>query len=214
MIKGILTFLAIIVILGGFGWGGWLLVQTTDELNQAKSTINSINANLSTAQTQLNEEKTRSANLQIKIQALESELESIKQLVGEPQSDIAAEISRLNAELAKAKADANATLVELTKIKNPRHFYTIEELRAWLEQDDTNTNPNYETLGLADKAFILQVKALRDGYLLPAAIDADSDHIYSWNIAVVGAGIYVVTADTDEVLFLANFGAPPAQPIP
>jgi len=239
--KWLLTFLAVAVIVGGLGYGAWFMLQTSDELDQAHATINSLNANLNTMQGRLSEAQTNAANAQgqldaekartnilqqdlessqAKVYELERALAAINDLLdGMPGDDIAAEISRLNGELAKANAEladsiaANkAAVTELTKLKNPRHFYSLQELKDWLEQDDTNTNPDYASLSLADKAFVLQVKALRDGFILPAAIDADDDYIYSWNIAVIGASIYVVIADTDEVSFLAAFGAPPINP--
>ena len=165
-----------------------------------------------------------------KIATLESELASAQaQIGGGTNDDLVAEINRLNDNLASAVtelAGANTSIAQLNEEKSalqsqiddiaaPRHFYSVEELNAWLAADDTNTNPDYALLGPAEKSFILQVRALRDGLLLPAAIDADNDHIYSWNVAVVGASIYVVTASTDETLFLANFQVPPAQrPLP
>jgi len=172
-----------------------------------------------------------------KIAALESELAAVQAVNSGTQAEITAQIDRLNTEVSKlndelakaninlnkANTDLNAqkTLVasqqaELIKLKDPRHFYTIEELNTWLQRDDTNTNPAFATLGLADKAFILQVRALRDGYLLSAAVDADSEYIYSWNVAIIGAEIYVVTASTDGINKLGTvFQMPPAQrPLP
>ena len=275
--KVFLTFL-VILLLAGLGYGGWLYVQQTDELDQTRVTLSSLNNNLLSLQGELTTEQAKAAGIQTqlateknraavlegelvtvrgqqnasasqitslkaeleaskaKITSLENELTATQTLISGTQKEVAAEmskltaeISKLNGDLSKAKADlakasldisglksANATqLADLNKVKDPRHFYTIEELRAWLERDDTNTNPSFASMGLAEKAFILQVRALRDGYLLPAAVDADSEHIYSWNVAVIGASIYVVTAGTDETLFLANFEVPPAQrPLP
>jgi predicted nucleic acid-binding Zn-ribbon protein len=172
-----------------------------------------------------------------KIAALESELVAVQVQISGTQSEISAQIDRLNSEVSRlnedlAKANTNtakanteiaslktlnaAQQTELAKIKDPRHFYTIEELNAWLQRDDTNTNPAFASLGLADKAFILQVRALRDGFLLPAAVDADEQYIYSWNVAIIGANIYVIAAGTDGVTMLDTvFQVPPAQrPLP
>lgn len=234
--KWFLIILAIVVVLGGAGYGGWLLIQKNDELDKANATVANLNTSLTAAQSQLSNaqgqlasEKARATELQTNLDIsmarvieLENEIATINNLLNGSQGDIATEINRLtaqlsaaNAELAALKTSTAASLAELTKIKSPHHFYTIEELRDWLERDDTNTNPEYGLLGPADKAFILQVKALRDGFLLPAAVDADTEHIYSWNIAVIGPSIYVVTAETDEATLLANFEMPPAQrPLP
>ena len=229
--KGILVFLAVAVVLSGFGVCGWLIFQKSEELDQTNASNAILNVNLATTQGllsqaqdkataiqgQLDAERAGATALEIelaaqmtRIAALETELEGLYALVDD--EDIAAELARLSAELAEANADLTrlmtesaATLTELAKIKNPRHFGTKEELKDWLEHDDTNTNPDYELLGPANRAFILQVKALRDGYILPAAIDADDDNIYVWNIAVIGTTVYVVNADTDEIFELAIF---------
>ena len=191
-----------------------------------ESQLSSSNSRGTSLQTELDASRAR-------ISALETELAAVKTSLTGTQTEIAAELARVTAELAKSKADLATAIgeleelsaattgrieqltAELRKIKDPRHFYTIEELTAWLAADDTNTNPAYASLGLAEKAFILEVKALRDGYLLPASVDADNQYIYSWNTAIIGAGIYVVTAGTDQTLFLANFDTPPPQrPLP
>lgn len=180
----------------------------------------------SALQNELDATNARIASLEIEITAANARITSTAE-------EITAELTRVTTELARANADliaANSSLAtlraeseseiaelkaDIEKLIVPRHFASLEELTAWLSQDDTDTNPVYAPLGLAEKAFILEVKALRDGYLLPASIDADSQHIYSWNIAVIGPSIYVVTASTDAVLFLANFDIAPAQqPLP
>jgi len=200
---------------------------------ELSTAINSSNSQKAALQSEVDTSKS-------KITKLETDLASANSLLSGAQSQIAIELDRLNTEIASLNTEiarlnsdlgkANSDLAnlkatstthlseirgELNKVIDPRHFFSVEELQDWLQHDDTNTNPAYASLGLADKAFILQVKALRDGYLLPAAVDADTQHIYSWNTAIIGAGIYVVTASTDEILFLANFETPPAQrPLP
>jgi hypothetical protein len=47
---------------------------------------------------------------------------------------------------------------ELTQIKYPRHFLSVQELTTWLAQDDTNTNPKYAAYNLAQKSYLLQIK--------------------------------------------------------
>lgn len=276
--KGFLLFL-VIVLIAGLGYGGWLFLQQTDQLDQTRVTLNGLNndllslqeqlvtgqANAASIQGQLVNERAKISSLEAelsnarnlqnasasqnatlkadiesskaKIAALESELSAAQALISGTQAEITAQINRLNAEVSKLNNDlakANTALdkanteitalktlnatqrTELTKVKDPRHFYSVEELNSWLQLDDTNVNPAFASLGLADKAFILQVRALRDGYLLPAAVDADSQFIYSWNVAIIGANIYVITAGTDGVTMLDTvFQVPPAQrPLP
>ncbi len=275
----VFLFLLVLILLGGLGYGGWMYLQQTDDLNQTRATLTSLNgnllslqqeltvgqANVASLQAQLTNEKAKEANLEAqlnniknqqsasdsqvvtlksdlesskaKINSLQSELAAAQALNSGTQAEITAQMEKLNAEISKLSGDlakANTSLdkanaevnsqkalvtslqANLAKVKDPRHFYTIEELNTWLQQDDTNSNPAFAAATLTDKAFILQVRALRDGYLLPAAVDADSEYIYSWNVAVIGAEIYVVTASTDAVNKLGTvFQVPPAQrPLP
>ena len=91
----------------------------------------------------------------------------------------------------------------------------MAELTQWLAQDDTNTNPAYASLSSYSRAFVLQVKALRDGYLLPACLDWDAMYIYSWNAAVVDGAVVSVNVDTDAVTVGPAFSsAPPSHPLP
>jgi hypothetical protein len=59
--------------------------------------------------------------------------------------------------LATLRAESESEIAELKadieKLIVPRHFASLEELTAWLSQDDTDTNPTYATLGLAEQAF-------------------------------------------------------------
>jgi len=82
----------------------------------------------------------------------------------------------------------------------------VQELTGWLVQDDTNTNPVYSSLPPSAKAYVLQVKALRDGYILPAqlGLDPTGTYILGFSLALVAANIYLVDPSTD-VIILAQF---------
>jgi len=217
------------------------LNQARANINNLNARISTLQDQLTTAQAdtakiqgQYEAEKASAYALQValkasedRVAALELELDTIHALLDTSQNDIASEIIQLNAKLAEAKAELanlantnaelvtarNAAVAALTKVTSPRHFDTKAQLEEWLRLDDTDTNPAYAFLEPADKAFILQVKALRDGFLLPAAIDADGQYIYSWNIAFVkeNQNVYVIFADTDEIIELAKFEQPLIQ---
>jgi|TARA_B100000315_G_C14569395_1_gene584691 hypothetical protein len=105
---------------------------------------------------------------------------------------------------------------ELEKVQNPRHFETLDELEAWLAQDDTDTRVRWQSLPPEQKVFILQVRALRDGYLLPAWFeDFDFDNIIDFvgNLAYIGDEIYYVWPLDDSVAEFAFVPPIPSHPL-
>ena len=159
------------------------------QIDNEKAHTTALESDLDSSIAQLNISSEQRASLQselevskAKIVSLESELASAEAKITGSQDGLVAEINRLNADLAAAAnalAGANTSIAQLNEEKSaleslfdgviaPRHFYSLEELQAWLAFDDTDTNPDYFSLGPAEKCFILQVRALRDGLLLPA----------------------------------------------
>jgi predicted nucleic acid-binding Zn-ribbon protein len=153
-----------------------------------------------------------------RVTVLEKDLTAVQGTAAKLQASLNDANSGLAGAVAQAdalKASNNTLTAELKKIKDPRHFISLEELTTWLAKDDTNTNPSYTGLTLSEKAFILQVKALRDGYLMPVGLDADSLYIYSWNSAVVSGILYIVNANDDTITQLGSFTVLPAvHPMP
>jgi len=93
----------------------------------------------------------------------------------------------------------------------PVHFGTLWELRTWLAQDDTDTNPEHLTPGdldCDDYALTLQKHALQDGYIVSAqVVDSDGDGLldHAMNTAVIGNEVYIIEPQTDAVDFLCRF---------
>ncbi len=192
-------------------------------LNKAKANIATLENNVSTLQTQLAAEQAHAASLQSELTATISDLNAAEDDIEQLESDIAESelrISSLQSELAQAYTeiagltDANTALTEeLNVIKDPRHFDSLQELETWLENDDTDTA--YSSLSAQAKAYVLQVKALRDGFILSACIDWDSNFIYSWNVAIVGDAIYSINAATDAISAGPSLAdALPLHPLP
>jgi peptidoglycan hydrolase CwlO-like protein len=203
-----------------------------NNLTRANKTIDDLRTSVTSLEQQLTAEQANVASLQTQLTAaqaqvtsLTGDLASASARVTSLTSDLAAantKVAATQASLDKAAADlAAATLAntsqaaEIKKVEDPKHFATMTELNAWLAKDDTNTNAAYAGLSSYSKAFILQVRALRDGYLLPACLDWDASFIYSWNAAVVGGQVVSVNAATDVVTAGPTFGsAPPTHPLP
>ena len=96
-------------------------------------------------------------------------------------------------------------------MKYPKHFGTIDELANWLQKDNTNTlftNPT--TIQRAQMAFILQIRAARDGYFLTVNIPVAGNLDLISSRAMVGDVIYEVRAWDD---FTQRWGTvSPAMP--
>jgi hypothetical protein len=123
-----------------------------------------------------------------------------------------ASLDKANSDLAAALVTNTTQAATLRTVQYPRHFNSLTELTIFLAQDDTNTNPAYSGV---TKAYVLEIKAQRAGFLLPAQIWWDSSYIYSDNIALVGASIYTVNPNTDAVTYQVAFAtAPSSYPIP
>ncbi len=113
-----------------------------------------------------------------------------------------------------AQRNINSSLTEeLKTVKDPRHFESVTELVGWLDQDDTDTK--YKDGSDAQIAFILQVRALRDGYLLPA-IPLRVNNTPTWrNMAIIGDGVYWINALDDNTRRRSfNVDPIPSHPLP
>jgi peptidoglycan hydrolase CwlO-like protein len=234
------NIIAIIVVLAiGLVILGVLYGISANNLNSARADITELEANITDLQDQLALEEANVASLETQLATATEELNLSRSQATQLQADLdeselhvadlqteledsianatslQADLDEANADLASAMAANSSLTDELTSIKSPRHFTSLEELQTWLAKDDTNTNPDYASLSPAAKAYLLQVKALRDGYILSACLDWDSSYIYTWNVAIANDTIYSVNAATDVVTEGPDFAdTPPSYPIP
>ncbi len=175
---------------------GVFYVQENSKLKEAQAEIVSLEGNVSTLETGL-------AAAKAEVTKLDGELAAAKAKVGTLETDLKSAQNNL-----QAQRDINLELSEdLEKAQDPKHFASLEELEAWLAQDDTDTNIRLASVPPIEMMFILQVRALRDGYLLPAWVeDFDFDFVLDFvgNLAYIGDEIYYVWAPTDEVILFAS----------
>lgn len=207
---------------------GCVAGQQTDELKDALAEIVALEAqattlrdNISTLEGNISTLEGNISELQGDVSTLEAELVASGASVSSFQADLQA----ANAEIAELRGDIEteqnlnlALSEELTLIKNPRHFESPSQLRAWLQQDDTDTK--YAGEDWANLPYILQLRALRDGYLLPATPYLQSGTLYVKNSAYVAgsteyaSSIWYVYADSDEIVFLSFVQSLPSTPLP
>ena len=166
-------------------------------------------------------------SVQAELWSIKSELDRVR-----------AELQSVNSELDRAKDDIEAQKAlkalnlalseELKKVKDPRHFESLEELKDWLNKDDTDKKyaEQLKDLSVARRqfatlraryegAFVLQVKALRDGYILPANESRKTDEIRVSNRAFVGDYMSSVSPLSDSIVRLGRLKWPlPSHPLP
>jgi septal ring factor EnvC (AmiA/AmiB activator) len=185
--------------------------ETTDykaKLAASEATVLTLNGTI----TDLNGKNLKLTN---DIAAVNTQLSNTQTQLSDTQTELAGTKSSLTSAQSSLSAaqSSNATLTaSLKTIKDPRHFASLTELKDWLQKDDTNTK--YPTMEGVQKSFILQVRALRDGFLLPVTFYIDSGNLYVINEAVIGNLVYDVSASTDNVVFWTICNAQPSHPEP
>lgn len=120
-------------------------------------------------------------------------------------------IKNNNAEIASQQA-------QIAMIEAPSHFSSLDELNAFLQQAAVNTK--YAALRPIERAYILQVLALRAGYLLPAGFLVGATSFDAFNTAYIAGTIYMVDPSTNAVTDMGPNGTPfvvnpiASQPLP
>jgi len=204
---------------------GVLYVMEMSKLNKANENVTSLEGQLATEkasvtslQTQLDAAKADAANLQAQLSASKSDLAAVQSKVTSLTADLAAantKVTTTQTSLDKANADLALANTSLKKVQDPRTFNTIQELTTWLQKDDTNTNSQYASYTLLQKAYMLQIKASRDGFLLTVWMDTDGAYFYVLCEAIIGNSMYDIDVATDQTtLYMSGFTPMPSHPLP
>ncbi len=238
IISGVLVVALIVV--------GVLYGMEIGKLNKANENIASLEANVASLETQLAAEKANVASLQADLAAeqakvtkltadlatandniasLEDDLSAAESNIASLTSDLAdaeAETAATQASLDEASSDLAAALVaneelgdELTTIKAPRHFNSVSELNAFLANDNTDTL--YASQTPLTRVYVLQVRALREGYILSALTYMTSTTTFSsYCLALIDDTLYAINTYNDTVApYIAGIiSPPPSQPLP
>ena len=103
-----------------------------------------------------------------------------------------------DSELLSLKQELEA-LHQIENIQEqPRYFNSLDELKAWLGEDDTNQMQYCDEFNCIDFALRLQECALADGYILSTEVLPVA---YHWaNIAVIGDMYYVIEPQDDRII--------------
>ncbi len=154
------------------------------------------------------QQTTKLGDAQTEIVTLEGDVATLEGDVATLEGDVAT----LEGNVATLEGTVSTLSAELKKVKDPRHFSSLTELTDWLQKDDTNTK--YANEDPTRRAFILQVRALRDGYLLPATLYSEYEVSYVINKAVIEGYTYSVWSDSDDVYLDIYTGLLPSHPLP
>lgn len=171
------------------------------DLNAAKSQVTTLQGqvgtlqgNVSSLQTQLNQEQTKSASIENDLTQAEDQ------------------ITALNKQVTSNQATIGEQANQIKTMKYPRHFNSLNELTNWLQSDDTNIK--YAGLSNSQISFILQIRAARDGYLLPVRLPIGGTLEYITNMAIIGDSAYSVRGNDDFVeRWITISPAMPSYPI-
>jgi hypothetical protein len=117
--------------------------------------------------------------------------------------------------LKKANATIASDEAYIKAVRYPSHFKTLDDLNKWLLEDDVNTK--YATIPAVDRAYVLEIRAAQDGYMLPAFFEqdkTDSTKLYFLNMANIAGKLYVVNSANDSVtLRITLVDAPSFRPL-
>ncbi len=184
------------------------LTDTQNKLTDSQSQCTGL-------QTQLKDSQTQATGLQTKLTESQTLATGLQTQLKDSQTQattLQANLQTANDSLKTQQTMNTSLSTELKKVKYPRHFASIQELTDWLHNDDTNTRYASETNGL--RAYILMVKAIWDGYILPVAITTDSSgNVYVANEALIGDILYTVRSSDDATYSLARLSPLPSYPV-
>ncbi|MCL0050772.1 hypothetical protein M1N22_02880 [Dehalococcoidia bacterium] len=191
----VIAVLAVAVVVVGFFLG-----QQTSKLGEAESEIVALEGNVATLEGNISTLETELAESEARVSILEADLVTANAKIEDLQADLS---TQRNINLALSE--------ELKTVTYPRHFQSLAELVDWLHEDDTDIR--YAGEDVVHQSFILQVRALRDGYLLPVALFLRDEEIWVMNTAVIGDEVHGVSAWDDHTEWLGFILPIPSRPI-
>ena len=179
------------------------VAKLESDLVSAQEAVVKAQADTAAAEADVETALAGAAAIQVELDAAKASVTAVETQLAQANAEIAA-LQQSNAQIAVLQAQITALTDDLTALRSPRHFSTLAELQLWLAIDDTNYA--YASLSSIDRAFILQVKALRDGLIISAQVQPaglNGIFLMGVNYAVVGDNdVYKINPDTDDITVL------------
>ncbi len=198
------------------------LKTAKNEIATQKTTIESLNKDLTASKGETTDFKAKLAASEATVVTLNGNISDLTGKNTKLTADLGtantqltstqASLSSANSALSTAQSTNSSLTATVKKVTDPKHFTSATELKDWLQKDDTNTK--YATSGAAQRAFILQVRALRDGYLLPTGYYETSSGVIFYNLAIIEGTCYVVLAANDSIYADVSIQPLPSHPEP
>ena len=182
------------------------------------------NADLKDSQQQVASLQSQASSLQGNLSSAQSQLTAATAAQAKAASDQAAaktasdaQISALQKDISSKQSTIDSQAAQIKTMRYPRNFSTIDELTNWLQKNNPVTWDSL-TLTAAQRVqmtFALEIKAARDGYLMPAVLPMFGNLDWMTNRTVVGDIIYEVRA-WDSFVQIGGRVTPavPSYPIP
>jgi uncharacterized protein YoxC len=177
-----------------------------------------LNRDLDEAELRMTTLQGQANSLQSNVTSLQGQLSQEKNTVSSLQADLSStrgQVSTLQGNVTSQQATISQRDSQIATMKYPRFFNSQIELSNWLQKDNTNTlyaNPN--AVEKAVMAFVLQIRATRDGYILPVSLPIGGSLEVLSNRAIIGDIMYDVRAWDDFVQRgIAVSPAMPSYPI-
>jgi len=171
---------------------------------------------------QINDADTKISGLQSQVNSLQANVSSLQTQLKQAQ-DIAASLQssldKANSQIGTLTSTNSNQAAQIKTMTYPRNFTSIDELTNWLQKANpipVGVDPSTLTsLQKAQMALALEVKASRDGYILPAILPLLGNLDQMTNRAIVGDFIYEVRA-WDNFAQIGGRAVPamPSYPIP
>jgi hypothetical protein len=190
---------ALVVAVGGVGY---VALQKNSALADSRLLATSLTQDIAGLKGNVSELQANLSDSQGKAKSLQSDLDTTRGDLDRAQGDLKSangQIASLSTDLKSTQSANSALSQNLKKVSDPRHFQSVAELADWLAKDDTNTR--YANARPSQLAYILQVRALRDGFILAANVawDFSAGMIYSENVAVIDGTIFEIDPASDAV---------------
>ncbi|OGO39652.1 MAG: hypothetical protein A2147_03015 [Chloroflexi bacterium RBG_16_57_8] len=171
-----------------------VLIGRNGELNELNTQLDAAEQQVATLQSQM-------SGLQSNVSSLQNQLTGAQNQVTSLQANVTSangQISTLQKDAESKQSNIDAQAAQIKTMKYPRFFSSQVELSNWLQKDNTNTlytSPN--AIEKAVMAFTLQIRAARDGYILPVTLPFGGNLDLLTNRAIVGDVMYDVRAWDD-----------------
>ncbi len=164
-----------------------MLGNKSSKLADSEAQVTSLQADVSALEVDKSSLQSQLAQAQTKSTSLQSELDTTKDQTSK-------EIEQLNKSLTDTRATVDSQAATIKTMKYPHNFSSIDELTSWMQKNNPVTwDPNtLTTLQRAEMAFALEVKAARDGYIMPAMLPLFGNIDWMTNHVIVGDVVYEI----------------------